>query len=168
MKLMTRTELLELLDTARKGVDTGDSLEGGLEWLQPYYDPEDTIPPAPPDTFYVRVALRVGNLNGQGGMILIGPGDEPESEGEAAARGAPEPLTEEERAAVLAIQLSPCPFCGGAAGMRKTLRDGCLPAEVEAFSYGATCRSCAATGGWAKSATGAARGWNQRHGVSGG
>ena len=58
---------------------------------------------------------------------------------------------------VSACGLDPCPFCGGE-GMRDiTPWDG----KVEQ-QYFIRCRSCAATGGWAKNPHGAVRWWNMR------
>ncbi len=55
--------------------------------------------------------------------------------------------------------LYPCPFCGGE-GMRDiTPWDGKTDQQ-----YFVRCRSCAATGGWAKNPQGAVRWWNMREG----
>ena len=56
-----------------------------------------------------------------------------------------------------ACGLDPCPFCGGE-GMRDiTPWDGKIDQQ-----YFVRCRSCAATGGWAKNPRGAVRWWNMR------
>lgn len=55
-----------------------------------------------------------------------------------------------------------CPFCGGEPLPNKTLRDGCKDGEPDAYAHYVVCRSCAATGGWAKSEAGAVRCWNMR------
>jgi len=46
----------------------------------------------------------------------------------------------------------PCPFCGGQG----------IPLHETAEQYWLRCRSCAATGPWQKSATGALWWWNMR------
>ena len=67
MQPMTRHELLALLDDIRARVEAGDSYEGFLNYLMP--DDE----PGPPDVeFMVEARYRVGNLQGQGGMRMIG------------------------------------------------------------------------------------------------
>jgi hypothetical protein len=60
--------------------------------------------------------------------------------------------------------LLPCPFCGGQPIPEKALRDGYADCQddPDAYAYTVRCRSCAAEGGWAKSATSAARWWNMR------
>lgn len=63
--------------------------------------------------------------------------------------------------------LAPCPFCGGtgaALALDKVLRDGYdkHPDDPDAYAYSIRCLSCAATGGWAKQASGAVRWWNMR------
>ena len=57
-----------------------------------------------------------------------------------------------------------CPFCDGEPTLKQELRVGYeaerLDPDAIAFYY--RCNCCAATGGWAKSATGALRNWNRR------
>lgn len=62
------------------------------------------------------------------------------------------------------LVLLPCPFCGGAGIPAHALRDGYAetPDDQDATAYWITCRSCAATGGWAKTASGGSRRWNTR------
>jgi hypothetical protein len=57
-----------------------------------------------------------------------------------------------------------CPFCGGAPIEDRALRDGYAnyPSDPDAYAYFIICRSCAAQGGWAKSASGGRRRWNMR------
>lgn len=63
---MDKATLLKILDDIRILVDAGDSYEGSIEYLMPGPgDPEDA-------EFMVRGAYRIGNLQGQGGMRLIG------------------------------------------------------------------------------------------------
>lgn len=61
-------------------------------------------------------------------------------------------------------ELLPCPFCGGGAVEHSVLRDGYdkWPDDPDARAHSVRCRSCAAEGGWAKSASGARRWWNSR------
>lgn len=57
-----------------------------------------------------------------------------------------------------------CPFCGGEPTLDKHLLNGYSSSAVDpdAFAYFVVCRSCAAKGGWAKTAAGANRLWNMR------
>lgn len=69
---LTREQLVEVLHTMAEHVEQGDSFEGSIEYTLPWSkeigDPETD----PPDTFRVRAAYRIGNLQGQGGMRMIG------------------------------------------------------------------------------------------------
>ena len=68
----------------------------------------------------------------------------------------PEPVT-------LAEAIPPCPFCGGVGEMSRSRRfPGCPDDWPGAWSYVVSCTSCAATGGWAKSASGAKKWWSRR------
>lgn len=75
--IISQAALLSALDDIRYRVALGDSLEGSIEWLMP------EGPEAGPRDFAVRAAWRVGNLQGQGGMRMIGatasPAEGPES-----------------------------------------------------------------------------------------
>ena len=78
---VSRDTLLALLDDIRHHVEHGDSFEGSLEYLMPEPgDPDDV-------EFRLRAAYRIGNLQGQGGMRLIGS-MEPTLPSEEAARAA--------------------------------------------------------------------------------
>ena len=66
---MTKETLLALLDDIRHHVEAGDSMEGSIEYLMPYDEEMEIIEGA---DFSVRAAYRVGNLQGQGGMRMIG------------------------------------------------------------------------------------------------
>jgi hypothetical protein len=61
---MTKDELLAVLDDMRERVAAGDSFEGFLNYLIP--DEPDKA------EFAVEARYRVGNLDGQGGMRMIG------------------------------------------------------------------------------------------------
>lgn len=167
MRLVSQNELLMFLNRAANDIAHRASQGGVVEWLTVSMALED-LELLPPDSalrtlaprenvYFVRAAIR---SSAEAGMILVGPGEHPETEDEAAMRGAPEspPPGGWDPPA----NLEPCPFCRGQAELRRTLRDGCLPSEEEAFAYYAFCRSCAAAGGWAKSASGAATRWNWR------
>ncbi len=58
---VTQKKLLDLLDLMKAGITSGDSLEGSLEYAA-----------ISPDEFNLVAAIRIGNLQGQGGTILIG------------------------------------------------------------------------------------------------
>lgn len=64
--------------------------------------------------------------------------------------------------------LLPCPFCKGEPIPERALRDGYEGQEddQDAWAYVIRCRSCAAEGGWAKSASGGERNWNMRAGMT--
>jgi hypothetical protein len=62
---LPRDELVRLLDDMREHVASGDSFEGFVQYLLPD-DGDD------PDGFRVEARYRVGNLQGQGGMRVIG------------------------------------------------------------------------------------------------
>lgn len=70
---MTKETLLALLDDIRAHVDAGDSMEGSLEYLMPWDEEKNEIIEGA--DFVVRAAYRIGNLQGQGGMRLIGTRD---------------------------------------------------------------------------------------------
>jgi hypothetical protein len=58
--------LLALLDDITARVRSGDSFEGTITWSIP----ED--PDADPQSFDVTASYRIGNMQGQGGMRVIG------------------------------------------------------------------------------------------------
>lgn len=60
----TRQELLAVLDDIRAGIESGDTLEGFVQFELAYE--QDT-----PD-FMVLARYRVGNLHGQGGLRSLG------------------------------------------------------------------------------------------------
>jgi Lar family restriction alleviation protein len=62
------------------------------------------------------------------------------------------------------IHMLLCPFCGGEPVIDKQLIDeGSTSSEdPDAFAYFVVCRSCAAKGGWAKTAAAGNRLWNMR------
>lgn len=66
MQPVTQAELLEIIDDMRARVAEGDSWEGYLNWLipEPSY-PRDIVA-------LVEARYRIGNLQGQGGMRMIG------------------------------------------------------------------------------------------------
>lgn len=71
----SKAELLALLDDMRAGVESGDTLEGFVQFSIPY-------PPAgePADAdFMVLTRYRVGNLMGQGALRSFGAVDRPDS-----------------------------------------------------------------------------------------
>jgi hypothetical protein len=63
---MSHEDLLRLLDHIRACVAAGDSFEGSLQYLMP----EDQFAAA--RSFDVQASYRVGNLMGQGGMVMVG------------------------------------------------------------------------------------------------
>lgn len=56
---------LAVLDDIRNRVAAGDSFEGFVQYLLPEEDD-------PPEGFRVMARWRVGNLEGQGGMRVVG------------------------------------------------------------------------------------------------
>jgi len=62
---LTREQLLGILSDISQRVAAGDSFEGYLNYLLP--DEGDD-----PDGFRVEARYRVGNLQGQGGMKIVG------------------------------------------------------------------------------------------------
>jgi hypothetical protein len=71
---MDREKLADLLLDMSKRVREGDSLEGHLEYLVPDQHSvlDSTGWPSPDVDAWVTGAYRIGNLQGQGGMRLIG------------------------------------------------------------------------------------------------
>jgi hypothetical protein len=69
---MSKVSLLALLDDIRTHVEAGDSLEGSLEYTMPFDADGEIIENA---DFVVRAVYRVGNLQGQGSMRLVGRTD---------------------------------------------------------------------------------------------
>ena len=61
---MTKDQLLDVLDDLRARVASGDSFRGHVEYLMPY----DTAS----GDFLVEAAYRTGDLQGHGGMRLVG------------------------------------------------------------------------------------------------
>jgi hypothetical protein len=66
---VTRDELLDIIDDIRRRVSAGDSYEGSFEYLMPF---DNDMEPIEGADFVVTAAYRVGNLQGQGGMRMIG------------------------------------------------------------------------------------------------
>lgn len=64
---MSKDGLLATLYDILQGVDSGDTLEGSIEFLLPHPpgDPEDA-------DFMVRASYRIGNTLGQGGVRMVG------------------------------------------------------------------------------------------------
>lgn len=78
---MDRHELAELLTDIRTRIELGDSFEGNLSWEMPIPfgelmgAPEAVTPPGWPSEdceFWVHGVYRIGNLQGQGGVRMIG------------------------------------------------------------------------------------------------
>lgn len=55
-----------------------------------------------------------------------------------------------------------CPFCGGAAHLKREDRFPGNDIEDGKWAYYFVCRSCAANGPWHKTETAALRWWNER------
>ena len=66
MEPMTQAQLIEILDDIRARVEVGDSWEGYLNYLLP--EPDD----APEVRYRVEARYRIGNLDGQGSMRMVG------------------------------------------------------------------------------------------------
>lgn len=63
---MSKETLVVLLDDIKEHVEAGDSFEGFLNYLMPGPDDPDDA------EFMVEARYRIGNLQGQGGMRIIG------------------------------------------------------------------------------------------------
>lgn len=61
----SREQLVEMLEEIARKVEVGDSLEGFIEYALP--DEGDD-----PGGYRVRARFRVGNLQGQGGIRIVG------------------------------------------------------------------------------------------------
>lgn len=67
----TQQDLIAYLADILDRVKTGDSMEGSIEWTLPGEgDPQDAYA-------MVRASYRIGNLQGQGGMRMVGAIDPP-------------------------------------------------------------------------------------------
>lgn len=65
---LTRGELAAVLADVLQGIESGDTLEGSIQFLQPSATMDE-----PTDADYmVMASYRIGNLNGQGGLRLLG------------------------------------------------------------------------------------------------
>jgi hypothetical protein len=63
---MSKEDLLGMLREIVAGVESGDTLEGSIEFLLPYEgDPQDA-------DFMVQASYRVGNRMGQGSIRMFG------------------------------------------------------------------------------------------------
>lgn len=67
---MTKDQLIETLEVMIEHIRQGDSYEGNVQYLMPYDDESGEIIEGA--DFVVSAAYRVGNLQGQGGMRMIG------------------------------------------------------------------------------------------------
>lgn len=62
---MSKSTLLLLIADMQEHIEADDSWEGWIEYLMPD-NPEEGV------DFQVRASYRIGNLEGQGGMRMIG------------------------------------------------------------------------------------------------
>jgi hypothetical protein len=72
---MSLETLAFLLADIREHVIQGDSYEGSIEYLMPGPVPpgeDENLWPATDADFWVTATYRIGNLQGQGGMRMIG------------------------------------------------------------------------------------------------
>lgn len=65
---LRRDELADVLADMLKGVESGDSLEGSIQFLAP----SPTMGEPIDADYMVMASYRIGNLNGQGGLRLLG------------------------------------------------------------------------------------------------
>lgn len=72
-EFLTREQLLLVLDDITQRITAGDSFEGFFEYTLPW-DAEMGDPETDEDKdgYRVRASYRVGNLQGQGGMRMVG------------------------------------------------------------------------------------------------
>ena len=68
----TRGQLVRTLREMADRVEVGDSFEGNIEYTMPWSEEIGDPETDHADGFRVRAAYRVGNLQGQGGMRMIG------------------------------------------------------------------------------------------------
>lgn len=72
---MSKETLTLLLDDIKAHVEAGDSYEGSIEYTMPApATPEEEVAgwPSADAEFWVTAVYRIGNLQGQGGMRMIG------------------------------------------------------------------------------------------------
>lgn len=72
---MSHDDLADLLVKLAQHVRQHDSLEGSIEWHWPSDDKPNPAPvewPSDDNDVWVHGAVRVGNRDGQGGMLLLG------------------------------------------------------------------------------------------------
>lgn len=62
---VTKKQVAELLRAVADEVESGDSMEGNITWLLPQEDD------AKPGELDLDAKWRVGNLDGQGGMVIL-------------------------------------------------------------------------------------------------
>lgn len=67
---MTYESLAEMLRDLAHRIEIGDSYEGFIEYLIPYGDSDDEDYDS--HAVDVRARFRIGNLEGQGGMAIVG------------------------------------------------------------------------------------------------
>lgn len=73
---MTTEGLADFLSQLAEEVRRGNSLEGSVEYLLPgHVHLRGHLGASAPGVVMVRAAVRTGNLGGQGGMTLIGRGE---------------------------------------------------------------------------------------------
>lgn len=65
---LTRDELATVLADMLKGVESGDTCEGSIQFLAP----SPTMGEPIDADYMVMASYRTGNLNGQGGLRLLG------------------------------------------------------------------------------------------------
>jgi hypothetical protein len=65
--LQTRRELLAILDDIKSSVERDDSFEGSIE-----YELREPLVLVGHGSFAVRASYRVGNSQGQGGLVMVG------------------------------------------------------------------------------------------------
>jgi len=72
---MSKEQLVNLLEDITRRVQAGDSYEGNLQYEMPIEDGQADVVPGWPTAdcdFWVTGTYRIGNLQGQGGMRMIG------------------------------------------------------------------------------------------------
>jgi hypothetical protein len=68
---LNREQLLTLMNEVRRGIESGDTLEGWIEFTLPAAPTEEVLQHGPKE-WLVKASYRVGNREGRSGLVNIG------------------------------------------------------------------------------------------------